>query len=258
MIRLERVTRRYPDAARPALDDVSLSFAGGEFVFVTGASGAGKTTMLRLLYAAERPDDGDVLIEDRSIARLHPSSIPYLRRNLGVVFQDFKLLPRRTVFENIALALEVCGQPRNVIDHKVRRILGRVGLGGLEKRLPGSLSAGEQQRAAIARALVNEPSIVLADEPTGNLDVNLSKEILDLLAEIAREKGATVIVATHDMVQVAARAVREVRLADGKVAADLPAEAAGPPVEPEDTDQSPAEPAADADEDDATVREDAE
>lgn len=229
MIRLDSVTRQYAGAARPALDGVSLSFDAGEFVFITGASGAGKSTLLRLLYAAERPDVGDVFIEDRSIARLHPSSIPYLRRNLGIVFQDFKLLPRRTVFDNVALALEVCGQPRAVIQHKVLRLLGRVGLDGLEGRLPGSLSAGEQQRAAIARALVNEPAIVLADEPTGNLDVNLSAEILDLLAEMAREKRATVLVATHDVVQVAARGVREIRLAEGAVIADLPAEAATPP-----------------------------
>ncbi len=224
MIRLDRVTKRYSDSAPPALDGVSLDFEEGEFVFVTGPSGAGKSTLLRLLYAAERPDDGDVLIEDRSVARLHPRSIPFLRRNLGIVFQDFKLLPRRTVFQNVALALEVCGQPRAVITHKVNKMLGRVGLDGLAERLPGSLSAGEQQRAAIARALVNEPSIVLADEPTGNLDEDLSSEIIDLLAEIAREKNATVIVATHDMIQVAARPVREVRLAEGRVAADLPAE----------------------------------
>ncbi len=224
MIRLDRVTKRYPESARPALDGVSLSFEEGEFVFVTGASGAGKSTLLRLLYAAERPDEGDVLIEDRSVARLHPRSIPFLRRNLGIVFQDFKLLPRRTVFQNVALALEVCGQPRAVIAHKVNKMLGRVGLEGLGERLPGSLSAGEQQRAAIARALVNEPSIVLADEPTGNLDLNLSAEIIDLLAEVAREKNATVIVATHDMIQVAAWPVREVRLAEGRVADDVPAE----------------------------------
>ena len=221
MIRLDHVTRRYDGAQRPALDDVSLAFDSGEFVFVTGASGAGKSTLLRLLYAAEQPDLGDVFIEERSIARLHPSSIPYLRRNLGVVFQDFKLLPSRSLFANVALALEVCGQPRSVIGHKVERMLGRVGLEGLGERLPGSLSAGEQQRAAIARALVNEPSIVLADEPTGNLDTNLSAEILDLLAEVAEERAATVLVATHDMVQVATRAVREVRLEAGRVIADL-------------------------------------
>ncbi len=232
MIRLDHVSRRYPGAPRPALADVSLTFEAGEFVFITGASGAGKSTLLRLLYAAEQPDAGDVLIEERSVARLHPSSIPFLRRNLGIIFQDFRLLPRRTVFDNVALPLLVCGQPRGVVAHKVGKVLARVSLDGLQGRLPGSLSAGEQQRAAIARALVNEPSIVLADEPTGNLDEILSSEIMDLLEEVARERNATVLVATHDMIQVAARSFREVRLVLGRVDADLPAR---PPHEPEAT-----------------------
>jgi cell division transport system ATP-binding protein len=223
MIRIENVTRHYSDGARPALDDVSLEFKQGEFVFVTGPSGAGKSTLLKLLYAAEFPDQGDVLIHGKSVVRLHPSSIPYLRRNLGVIFQDFKLLSRRSVFDNIALALEVCGQPRSVIQHKVARILKRVGLEGLENRLPGALSAGEQQRAAIARALVNEPSIVLADEPTGNLDEALSNEIIDLLAELARERRSTVIVATHDNLSVATRGFRHIRVIDGKVVSDTAA-----------------------------------
>ncbi len=223
MIRIENVTRRYPGTSRPALDDVSLAFDAGEFVFVTGPSGAGKSTLLKLLYAAERPDTGDVLIEDKSVVRLHPRSIPFLRRNLGVIFQDFKLLPRRSVYDNVALALEVCGQPRSVIRHKVLKILKRVGLEGLEKRLPGTLSAGEQQRAAIARALVNEPSIVLADEPTGNLDEKLSNEILDLLAELARERRSTVLVATHDTLQVMLRGYRHVHIVEGKIASDIPA-----------------------------------
>ena len=223
MIRLENVTRRYPGANRPALDGVSLAFEQSEFVFVTGPSGAGKSTLLKMLYAAERPDKGDVLIQDRSVVRLHPSSIPFLRRNLGVIFQDFKLLPRRTVFDNVALALEVCDQPRGVVRHKALKILKRVGLEGLERRLPGALSAGEQQRAAIARALVNEPSIILADEPTGNLDEALSNEILDLLAELARERRSTVLVATHDNVQVMRRGLRRVHIEAGKVVSDIPA-----------------------------------
>lgn len=220
MIRIENVTHRYPDGSRPALDDVSLEFTQGEFVFITGPSGAGKSTLLKLLYAAERPEEGDVFIQDKSVVRLHPNSIPFLRRNLGVIFQDFKLLSRRSVFDNIALALEVCGQPRSVIHHKVERILKRVGLEGLENRLPGALSAGEQQRAAIARALVNEPSIILADEPTGNLDEALSCEIIDLLAELARERRSTVIVATHDNLSVAARGFRHIMVSDGKVVSD--------------------------------------
>ena len=234
MIRLEHVTVRHPRAARPALDDVSLEFQAGEFAFVTGPSGAGKSTLLRLLYVAERPESGEVSIEDRSLVRLHPRSVPFLRRNLGIIFQDFKLLPRRTVAANVALALEVCGQPRAVVRHKVERILRRVGLDGFEDRLPGSLSAGEQQRAAIARALVNEPSVVLADEPTGNLDEALSGEIVDLLAELARERRTTVLVATHDTVQVGSRGFRIVRLRDGKVERDEPA------TQPQGTEQ-PAE-----------------
>ena len=228
VIRLENVTRQYPGTSRPALDGVTLEFEPGEFVFVTGPSGAGKSTLLKLLYAAERPDEGDVLIEDKSVVRLHPSSIPFLRRNLGVIFQDFKLLPRRSVYDNVALALEVCGQPRSVIRHKVMKMLKRVGLEGLEKRLPGALSAGEQQRAAIARALVNEPSIVLADEPTGNLDEKLSNEILDLLAELARERRSTVLVATHDALQVMLRGYRHVHIVEGKVESDVPAGATDP------------------------------
>ena len=237
MIRLENVTRRYPGADRPALDGVSLVFEQGEFVFVTGPSGAGKSTLLKMLYAAERPDQGDVLIQDKSVVRLHPSSIPFLRRNLGVIFQDFKLLPRRTVFDNVALALEVCGQPRGVVRHKVLKILKRVGLEGLERRLPGSLSAGEQQRAAIARALVNEPSIILADEPTGNLDEALSNEILDLLAELARERRSTVLVATHDNMQVMLRGLRHVHIEAGKVVSDVPAKSEAERLESKKTEE---------------------
>lgn len=238
MIRLDDVSRRYPGASRPALDGVSLEIQRGEFVFVTGPSGAGKSTLLKLLYAAERPDSGDVLVEGKSVVRLHPRSVPFLRRNLGIVFQDFKLLPRRTVFDNVALALEVCGQPRSVIQHKVERILQRVGLEGFGKRLPGSLSAGEQQRAAIARALVNEPSIILADEPTGNLDEELSKQIVSLLAELAQEKQAAVLMATHDSIQVALRGFRRIRLEAGKVVADAPAR--GHLEEAEDLDEAEA------------------
>ena len=239
MIRLDDVSRHYPGASRPALDGVSLEIQRGEFVFVTGPSGAGKSTLLKLLYAAERPDSGDVLLEGKSVVRLHPRSVPFLRRNLGIVFQDFKLLPRRTVFDNVALALEVCGQPRSVIQHKVERILQRVGLEGFGKRLPGSLSAGEQQRAAIARALVNEPSIILADEPTGNLDEELSKQIVSLLAELAQEKQAAVLMATHDSIQVALRGFRRIRLEAGKIVADAPAR--GNLDEAEDLDEAEAE-----------------
>jgi len=221
MIRFVDVTKTYGSiSATAALESVSLEFEAGEFAFITGPSGAGKSTLLKLVYAAERPTRGDVLVENRSVGRLHPRSVPYLRRNLGVVFQDFELLPRRSVYDNVALALEVCGVGRDEIDRRVRDVLAKVGLGRKAERRPGELSGGEQQRAAIARALVNEPSIVLADEPTGNLDEALSGDILGLLRTLCDEGGATVLVATHDPVLLAEPDSRIVLLEQGRVVAD--------------------------------------
>ncbi len=219
MIEFRDVTKRYGSHGT-ALEGVDLRFEPGEFAFVIGPSGAGKSTLLRMVYAAERPTLGDVLIEGRSVARLHPRSVPFLRRNLGIVFQDYKLLPRRTVRENVALALEVCGVGRAEVKARTAEAIDKVGLSRLADRLPGELSGGEQQRAAIARAIANRPSILLADEPTGNLDEKLSHEIFELLAELSETEGATILVATHDLAEVASWDFRTVRLEDGRVLED--------------------------------------
>jgi len=202
-----------------ALRDVSLEFRKGEFVFLTGPSGAGKTTLLKLLFSAERPSEGQIVVLGRNIARLGQRAIPQLRRSIGVVFQDFKLLPRRTVEENVALSLDVAGTPRRVVRAKVFSILKQLGLQHRRYHHPLSLSGGEQQRIALARALVNEPEILLADEPTGNLDPDLTLDIMDLIASAAT-RGTTVVVATHELALVSRYGKRAVRLDDGGVAED--------------------------------------
>lgn len=180
-----------------ALEDITLSIEKGEFVFLTGPSGAGKTTLLKIIFREELPTSGNVLVNNFNIARLQRSSVPYLRRNIGVVFQDFKLLKKKTVFENVAFALKVIGAPRREIDQRVLQILRLLDLKDKMDMLPHLLSGGEQQRVAIARALVNHPTIVLADEPTGNLDQELSLEIMSLFEDI-NARGTTVVVATHN------------------------------------------------------------
>jgi cell division transport system ATP-binding protein len=202
-----------------ALRDVSLEVGRGEFVFLTGPSGAGKTTLLKLILAAERPSEGQIVVLGRNIARLRETAIPRLRRRIGVVFQDFKLLPRRTVEENVALALDVVGTPRRRARAKVFAILKQLGLHHRRYHHPLTLSGGEQQRVAIARALVNEPDILLADEPTGNLDPDLTVEIMDLIASAAT-RGTTVLVATHELDLVARYGKRRVRLEGGGIAED--------------------------------------
>ncbi len=215
MIRLFHVSKSYGRGER-ALDDVSFSMEKGEFAFVTGPSGAGKTTLLRLLFAAERPSRGRVLVADHDVSRLRGSSVPILRRNVGVVFQDFKLLPRRTVFDNVAFALEVLGRPRSVIRERVMTVLRQVGLGHRSRSLPIRLSGGEQQRVAIARALVNQPAVLLADEPTGNLDADLAVEIMELF-ETVNSRGTTVLFATHDRSLVEGYTKRVLRLEQGRL-----------------------------------------
>jgi len=195
MINFADVTKRYPGGII-ALDGVSVDIQEGEFVFITGPSGAGKTTLIRLLLAQEKPSSGQVLVARRNVKVLRESSIPFLRRNIGVVFQDFRLIDSRTVFENIAVTLEVLGLPQKIIRTRVIHIMDLLGLGHLMKSYPPMLSGGEQQRVAIARAVVNDPPLIVADEPTGNLDPALSLEVMDLLKE-ANGRGATVIVATH-------------------------------------------------------------
>jgi len=196
MIQLHNVFMTYQRDAT-ALNGVTLTIPRGEFVFLTGISGAGKSTLLRLLYAALKPTRGQVVVDGQNITRLASAQIPYLRRTIGVVFQDFKLLPNRTVQENVAISLEVLGWGKKDIGKKVYHILKQVGLEHKLQATPLRLSGGEQQRVALARALVNDPKILLADEPTGNLDDENKEQILTIFRE-ANIRGTTVVVATHD------------------------------------------------------------
>jgi cell division transport system ATP-binding protein len=204
----------------PVLRGTNLVIERGEFVFITGPSGSGKSTLLRLLYRSETVDDGRILFMGRDIARLTPQSIPFLRRNLGIVFQDFKLVETWSVFENVAVTLEVLGLPARLVRTRVGEALERVGLQGRGEDPAGVLSGGEQQRVAIARAIVGEPALVLADEPTGNLDPQLAIDILGLFEEI-HESGTTVLFATHDRSLLEVRARRLIVLDEGK-AVDVP------------------------------------
>jgi len=195
MIQLFHVYKMF-GSKTPALIDVSLAVKKGEFVFITGPSGAGKTTLLKIIFCAEKATSGQALVDGRNLNRISERELALLRRRIGVVFQDFKLLPRRTVFENVALALEIAGLPLSVIRKKVHQTLRYLGLANKEGYYPPQLSGGEQQRVALARAIINNPLILLADEPTGNLDPDLTMEIMALLREI-HVKGTTVVVATH-------------------------------------------------------------
>jgi cell division transport system ATP-binding protein len=217
MIEVFHVSKTY--LGRPALQDVTLKIDKGEFVFLTGPSGAGKTTLLRLIFLADVPEEGQILVNQRNLAHLKQSAVPHLRRTMGFVFQDFRLLPKKTVFDNVALTLKVAGVPEGRLREKVFHTLRGVGLGPRHEALPSSLSAGEQQRVCLARAIVNDPQILLADEPTGNLDADLSEEIFDLLKAV-NARGTTVVVATHnrDLVQRFPR--RVISLDHGRVVGD--------------------------------------
>ncbi len=217
-VRMFHVSKSY-SAGSFALHDVSLEVQRGEFVFLTGPSGAGKTTLMKLVFSAERPSEGQIVVLGRNIARLGEAAVPLLRRRIGVVFQDFKLLTRRTVEENVGLALDVVATPRRRARAKVFSILKQLGLHHRRYHYPLSLSGGEQQRVAIARALVNEPDILLADEPTGNLDPDLTVEIMDLIASAAT-RGTTVLVATHELELVNRYGKRNLRLAGGRIVED--------------------------------------
>lgn len=216
MIRFFHVTKHY-SPGMAALADVTCHIDKGEMVYLTGPSGAGKTTFLRLIYAAEFPTAGQVLVAGRNIEKLKESSIPYLRRNIGVVFQDFKLLDGRNVFENVALTLEVLGLPKSDIARRVHDTLGRVGMHAKWSAMPRELSGGEQQRVSIARALVGDPAILLADEPTGNLDPEMSAEIIEIIKTI-NLRGTTVVIATHDPRLLEQFPRRVVRLLRGRLA----------------------------------------
>ena len=220
VITFDHVTKVYPaQPNKPALNDVSLQIFAGEFVFLVGHSGSGKTTFIRMLIREVKPTQGHIYIADEDLANMRNWRVPYLRRNIGCVFQDFKLLPNKTVFENVAFALEVIGKSRHVIKTQVPEVLRLVGLQDKPKKRPDQLSGGEQQRVSIARAIVNRPPILICDEPTGNLDPQTSRGIMDLLERINRT-GTTVVVATHDREMVDNMRRRVIALDRGNLTRD--------------------------------------
>jgi len=216
---LERVSKLYRTSTRPALDQVSVGIAKGEFVFLIGPSGSGKSTFLRLLLREEMPTKGNVFVADWNVAKLPRRRVPRLRQRVGTVFQDFRLLVNKTVAENVAFALEVIGKPAHTVKRVVPEVLELVGLEGKAERMPNELSGGEQQRVAIARAFVNRPLVLLADEPTGNLDPDTSQDIMLLLERINRT-GTTVLMATHNHSIVDSMRRRVVELDIGRVVRD--------------------------------------
>jgi cell division transport system ATP-binding protein len=218
MIQLYNVCKAYQKDSS-ALADISLKIPKGDFLYITGASGAGKSTLLKLLYAAEKPSRGQILINGQNVTRMGAGRIPYLRRQLGVVFQDFKLIPTRTIFENVAFPLEVQGRRRFEVSKKVYQTLKQVGLEHKLHRRPLELSGGEQQRAAIARALVVDPLVLLADEPTGNLDPEITLEIMELFKG-ANARGTTVLLATHDREMIRRFPRRVIVLEGGRLVDD--------------------------------------
>lgn len=218
MITFKNVTKEYPPHTK-ALHGVSFRIEPGEFVSITGQSGSGKSTAAKLIFAEERPTSGQILIGDWDISHISHSEIPVLRRQIGVVFQDFKLLPKKTVFENVAFALEVAGESGKRIREVVPHVLKIVGLGEKGERYPKQLSGGEQQRVSIARALVHRPKIIIADEPTGNLDAVTAREIISLFSRI-NEFGTTIVLVTHDRDIVNTLHKRVITLRDGRVASD--------------------------------------
>lgn len=220
VITFDHVTKVYPaQPNKPALNDVSLQIFAGEFVFLVGHSGSGKTTFIRMLIREVKPTQGHIYIADEDLVNMRNWRVPYLRRNIGCVFQDFKLLPNKTVFENVAFALEVIGKSRHVIKTQVPEVLRLVGLQDKLNKRPDQLSGGEQQRVSIARAIVNRPPILICDEPTGNLDPQTSRGIMDLLERINRT-GTTVVVATHDREMVDNMRRRVIALDRGNLTRD--------------------------------------
>jgi cell division transport system ATP-binding protein len=218
LIQFFHVSKRYPGGLT-ALDQVSFEIARGQFVFLTGPSGAGKTTLLRLIFREETPDDGQILVNGRNVASIPPRKIPYLRRTIGVVFQDFRLIPRKTVFENVSYLPRILGFDLKQQRRMAYLALRRVGLAHRMNAFPPQLSGGEQQRVAIARALVNEPEILIADEPTGNLDPDLAREILRLFLAV-NLRGTTVLLATHDRDTIQRVGRRVLTLDRGRLASD--------------------------------------
>src|SRR4051812_11023489 len=219
MIRFDQVTKTYAGTTRPALNGVSLEILKGEFVFLVGASGSGKSSFLRLVLKEERPTKGRIHVLGHDLTTLSNRKVPYFRRSLGVVFQDFRLLPTKTVFDNVAFTLQVIGKSRGFIQQAVPDVLKMVGLAGKAQRLPHELSGGEQQRVAIARAVVNKPAVLLADEPTGNLDPATSAGIMQVLDRI-NLSGTTVVMATHDSTIVDQMQRRVIELIGGEIVRD--------------------------------------
>lgn len=214
IVRLFHVYRNY--GSKNALVDITLDIYKNEFLFISGPSGAGKTTILKLLYLAEPVSDGQILVDGMNLSRIPRKKIPFLRRMFGIVFQDYKLIPTKTVYENIALVLEAAGQKRRLIQKKVNSVLRTVGMEQRPKALPPSLSGGEQQRVAIARAVVGDPKIILADEPTGSLDAQAAGFVFDLLKGF-HTRGATVVIATHDRELIRKTGGRVVHLNAGRL-----------------------------------------
>ena len=219
MIHLKRVTKLYERNGVVALDDVNLDIAPGEFVFIVGTSGSGKSTLMKLLMHEETPTMGEIFVDGRDVVRLPKKEIPYLRRGLGVIFQDFRLLEDKTVYENIAFAMQVIEAPRKIIQRTVDAVLDIVGLREKSKHFPAQLSGGEQQRVAIARAIVNDPKIVIADEPTGNLDPATTWDIMDIFLRI-NTAGTTIVMATHDRDIVNKLKKRVIEIENGKIIRD--------------------------------------
>ena len=218
MIQMENVTKQYANGVT-AIKDLNLKIQDGEFVYVIGPSGAGKSTFVKMLYHELKPSSGSIKIDDFDFSTMKPSQVPFLRRHIGIVFQDFKLLPRLTVYENVAYAMQVIEAPDDKIKDRVLEVLGLVGLEQKLRRFPDELSGGEQQRVALARALVNRPNILLADEPTGNLDPKNSLEIMKLLEEI-NERGTTVLVVTHNREIVNSFRKRVITMRKGVIVSD--------------------------------------
>lgn len=218
MIKLIGVTKVYKTGVR-ALSDINLTIEPGDFVYVIGPTGAGKSTFIKLLYREEVATSGKVFVAGIDVSKIKDRKVPYFRRNIGVVFQNFRLLPKKTVFENVAFALEVTDTPRKQIRGKVRRTLELVGLADKANSFPHQLSGGQQQRVAIARAIVNEPKVLIADEPTGNLDPDTSTEILNVLERV-NEQGTTVLVVTHDKYIVENFKKRTILIDNGCITSD--------------------------------------
>ena len=220
MIRLENVSKSYNNGVH-ALRDINLTIEDGEFVYIIGPTGSGKSTLIKLLDGEEIPDQGRVLVNDVDVGKLRHSKVPFYRRSIGVVFQDFRLLPHLTIFENISFALEVIGMDRQQIRQRVREVLELVSLSEKAKAFPNQLSGGQQQRATIGRAIANHPKVLIADEPTGNLDPEKSKEVIELLEKINEKEKTTVLMVTHDKNLVDAFKKRTISLEEGYIVADM-------------------------------------